>query len=186
MIPSHFHFVADRKALLSHALSLKQQRCPHCQCAHSLNRHSFLYGNDPAAADARMLRGQRVFCCNRGRRGGCGKTFSIFLAAVMPRHSVTAPILWGMLCLLLAGRSLKSAAESLRTPFALETLYHLANRLRWRLDILRASLFTRGQPPPCSRAEPLLQTVDHLRTVFPASACPPSEFQRVFQRPFCG
>ena len=186
MNPLPFHFVADREALLSHSLSLKHRRCPHCQCARSLNRHSFLYGNDPAAADARMLRGQRVFCCNRGRRGGCGKTFSIFLAAVMPRHSVTAPIVWGLLCLLLAGRSLKSAVESLHTHFALETLYHLAGRLRGRLDVLRPMLFTRGQPPPCSRVDPLSQTVAHLQAVFPTPACPVADFQCIFQRPFCG
>jgi hypothetical protein len=186
MNPLLFHFVPDRETLLSHSLSLKQRRCPRCQCARSLNRHSFLYGNDPAIADARMLRGQRVFCCNRGRRGGCGKTFSIFLADVLPRHSVTAAILWGLLCLLLAGRSLKAAVDSLHTPFALETFYHLVDRLRGRLDVLRPLLFTRGQPPPCSNADPLSQTAAHLQAVLQDSACPLRDFQCAFQRPLCG
>lgn len=186
MSPVSFHFVADRQALFLRALSLKQQRCPHCQCAHSLNRHSFLYGNDPSAANASMLRGQRVFCCNRGQRGGCGRTFSIFLAGVLPRHSVTAPILWRLLALLLTGCSVKAAAESIHAPFALETLYHLVSRLRGRLDVLRTWLFTRAQPPPCSSADSLSQTVAHLRAAFPDAACPPAGFQCVFQRPFCG
>lgn len=186
MSHSLFQFVSDRQALLSHSLSLKQRRCPHCRCARSLNRHGFLYGNDPSAADARMLRGQRVFCCDRGRRGGCGRTFSVFLADVLPRHSVTASILWRLLCLLLAGCPLKAAAESLRAPFALETLYHLVGRLRGRLDVLRSLLFTWGQPPPSLRADPLAQTMDHLRAVFSDSACPTADFQCAFQRYFCG
>jgi hypothetical protein len=28
--------------------------------------------------------------------------------------------------------------------------------------------------------------VEHLRAVFPRSACPPADFQRHFQRPFLG
>ena len=186
MIPFPWHFVPDREALFSHSLSLKQRRCPHCECARSLNRHGFLYGNDPAAADARILRGQRVFCCDRGRRGGCGRTFPIFLADVLPRHSVTASILWALLCMLLAGCSLKAAAESFRAPFALETLYHIVARLRGRLDVVRSLLFTRGLPPPCSSVDPLSQTLAHLRAVFPNSACPTADFQCAFQRPFYG
>jgi len=110
----------------------------------------------------------------------------MFLANVLPRHSVSAPILWGLLCLLLAGHSVKAAAESIRAPFALETLYHLLGRVRGRLDVLRSLLFARGQPPACSRADPLSQTVAHLQTAFPAPACPTAAFQSVFQRPFCG
>ena len=75
-----------------------------------------------------MLRGQRVFCSNRGRRGGCGRTFSLFLAEVLPRHTFPASLLWQLLVRLLAGASLQAAAESLRLPFALETVYRLRRK----------------------------------------------------------
>ena len=69
--------------------SLKQLRCPGCGAAETLNRHSKLYGNDPHASDgqAQGQRGQRVWCSNRGQRGGCGRTVSLFLAVMLPRHS---------------------------------------------------------------------------------------------------
>jgi len=92
-----------------------------------LNRHSFLYGNDPAKPDGQQLRGQRVYCSSRGQRGGCGQTFSIFLADVLPRHSVTATWLWKLLLKLLAGASLKAAVQLGALPFALETLYDLVD-----------------------------------------------------------
>jgi hypothetical protein len=127
-----------------------------------------------------------VFCSNRGRRGGCGKTFSLVLAEVLPRHTVTAPLVWRWLLELLAGLSVKAAAETLRLPFALETIYRLRRRLQRVSDPVRTRLCLEQSPPLSRQVQPLLQTVEHLRAVFPASACPPADFQLHFQHPFLG
>ena len=124
-----------------------------------------------------------MWCCPRGQRGGCGRTFSIFLADVLPRHTVRAPSLWGLLDRWLAGGSIKAAVEALALPFGLETLYHLLHRLRERLVALRSALCREQKPPTSSQADPLLQTVEHLRRLFPRSGCPCADFQHVFQRP---
>lgn len=168
------------------AFSLKQQRCPHCGCVETLNRHSKLHGNDPARVDARAVRGQRVFCSNRGSRGGCGRTFSIFLAEVLPRHTFPASWLWNWLLQWLAGASLKAAAENLRLPFAIQTLYRLRRQLRRRLDSLRALLCREQEPPASAQSDPLLQTAEHLRAVFSDAECPPAQFQAHFQHPLLG
>jgi hypothetical protein len=145
-----------------------------------------LRGNDPAQVNGQTVRGQRVFCSNRGRRGGCGKTFSLVLAEVLPRHTFTASLLWQWLIELLAGRSLKAAVEKLRLPFALETVYRLRRRLRGHLHALRTRLCREQKPAASSHADPLLQTVKHLQAVFAHSVCPPADFQRHFQCPFLG
>lgn len=150
-----------------------------------MNRHSLLHGNDPAKADGQLLRGQRVFCSNRGQRDGCGRTFSIFLADVLPRHTLTASLVWQWLLKVLAGLSVKAAAEKLRLPFALETVYRLRRRLRQKLDTIRTRLCREQSPPASTQTDPLLQTVEHLRAIF-SSACPPADFQLRFQRPFLG
>ena len=81
---SSCHFVADGEALRAHSLrlSLNLRGCPFCRRCGTLNRHSFLYGNALDSPNGRELRGQRFLCCPRGRRGGCGRTFPVFLAGV--------------------------------------------------------------------------------------------------------
>jgi len=92
--------------------------------------------------------------------------------------------LWRWLVKLLAGLSLKAAAEELRLPFALETVYRLRCRLRRKLDLIRAWLCRRQAPPGSAQTDPLLQTVEHLQAVFPGAECAPSAFQLHFQHPF--
>lgn len=183
-VPSAFSFCARCAGVEDPAFSLKQSPCPHCGCLGALNRHCRSFGNDPNAAAARTFRGQRVFCSNRGQRGGCGRTFSIFLAEVLPRHTLTASLVWRCLVKLLAGLSLKATAEKLRLPFALETVYRLRRRLRHGLDSLRTWLCREQTPSGSEHADPLLQTVEHLQVIFPRSACPAADFQLHFQRPF--
>jgi hypothetical protein len=104
----------------------------------------------------------------------------------LPRHTLTASLVWPWLVKLLAGLSLKAAVERLRLPFALESLYRLRRKLQRRLDFLRTRLCRRQKPPVSGQADPLLQTVEHLQTVFPCSPCPPADFQLQFQHPFLG
>ena len=119
-------------------------------------------------------------------RGGCGRTFSIFFSDVLPRHSVTTALLTRLLIGLLAGASLKAAAEALRAPFAVETFYRLARRLRGRLGPLRVRLCGQAPPPACARSDPLVQTIAHLRTAFANAADFLAGFQLHHQHPFLG
>ena len=137
-------------------------------------------------ANGQAQRGQRVFCSDRGQRGGCGRTFSVFLAEVLPRHSVTASWLWRLLQRLLQGGSTKAAVEALALPFSLEALYHLLQRLPGRLPELRSVLCRHGPAPDSSQSDPRLQTVEHLQSVFPQAACALSAFQLRFQAPLLG
>lgn len=81
---------------------------------------------------------------------------------------------------------MKACAERLHLPFALETLYHLLQRLRLRLDVIRSWLFRRQLPPASTQLEPLRQTVEHARAVFPGSSCPAVDYQLSFGRAFLG
>jgi hypothetical protein len=103
-VPSAFSFCARRPGVKKAAFSLKQSPCPHYGRAGSLNRHSRALGNDPAQANGQSVRGQRVFCSNRGQRGGCGRTFPLVLVDVLPRHTLTASLVWRWLVELMAGR----------------------------------------------------------------------------------
>lgn len=185
-VPPAFSFCAQRVRAQGRAFSLKQQRCPRCGHSETLNRHSILRGNDPTQTSGQSARGQRVFCSSRGQRGGCGRTFSILLAEVLPRHTLTATLVWPWLVELLAGLCPKAAAEKLGLPFALESVYRLRCKLRRRLDDWRVQLCREQPPPATTRTDPLLHSLEHLRAVFAAEVCPPAAFQLRFQRPFLG
>jgi len=164
------------------AFSLKQARCPNCACFDSLIRHSILYGNGPPGSEDRVKRGQRVLCSNRDKRRGCGHTFPIFLSDVLPRHTVTATVLWTFIQALLAGLSLRAAAKKL--PLALETFYGLRRKMRIKLDILRTRLLGSRSPPHSKRSDPLLATFELLSTMFAGRSCPLAAFALRFQISF--
>lgn len=100
--------------------------------------------------------------------------------------NLTHTTVWPWLVELLAGLSLKAAAEKRRLPFALESVYRLGRRLRARLDDWRARLSREAPPPASSQTDPLLHSVEHLRAVFMEEGCPPAAFQLHFQHPFLG
>ncbi len=105
---------------------------------------------------------------------------------MLPRHTFNATVVWKLLVELLAKSGVRSAAQSARLPFALESIYHLLQRLRHRLDRVRACLCRRQKAPDSLQSDPLLQTAEHLQCVFAGSLCPLSEFQLAFQQPLLG
>jgi hypothetical protein len=146
-----------------------------------------LRGNDPAAPVGRITRGQRAFCSDRGLRGGCGKTFPLFLAGVLPRHTFNSTLLWALLRKLLDGSpSIKTAAETLRLPFSMEAIYGILRRCKHRLDAVRSLLSRDCRAPVSGRTDPFLQTLEHLRESFAVHPCAIAGYQRHWQRGFLG
>ena len=145
-----------------------------------------LRGNDPAVVNGQIVRGQRAFCSDRGQRGGCGKTFPLFLAGVLPRHTFTAGLLWTLLLKLLAGATIKAAAETLCLPFSLEAVYGIVRRCRRRLDLLRSCLCREHPAPASGRTDPLLHTLEHLQQAFPQETCALAAYQWHFQEALLG
>ena len=176
-------FVRDAQDFAKALLGLKSRRCPFCECWGTLNRHSRVRGNDPNAVQGSIVRGQRVFCSDRGRRGGCGRTFPILYAQVLPRHTFTARLLWKALGNWLRGSSLKASWEAIRSHLALDTFYHIVQRLRRRLTELRTALHNEAAPPVSKASDSLRQTFVHMSGVFNSDFCPLESFQFRFQRP---
>jgi hypothetical protein len=177
-------FRVRRTGLERRAFNLKSRACPHCERTGALNRHSRLTGNDPARPAARRLRGQRVYCSGRGSRGGCGRTFPVHLADVLPRHSVPGALFTGLLLgLLVGGASIHAVAQAICAPFAPPTPCRLAARLRHQTDRVRVLLSGAGAPPACAHRDPLRQTIAHLRAVFAGASDLVAAFQLRFQVP---
>lgn len=179
-------FVRNEQEREEALANLKQTRCAHCRRTGTLNRHDHVKSNDLDAADKQTVRGQRAWCSNRGRRGGCGRTMLIVFAHFLPRHSLNATILGRLLKRLSAGGSVQSAWERCGLPAQLQSVYHLLQRFWERLDAIRRALLSRCAPPDSAQTDPLRQTAEHLRCAFPSTACPVEAFQYAFQTPIMG
>jgi len=165
-----------------HKDRLKEVPCPNCHAVGCLIRHGYLRGYGEGASET-VQRGWRVFCSNRGRKQGCGRTYAIFLACHLYRRLVDAGRLWKFLDGILAGKNIKEAWEAVASPFGLETGYKLWDSFAFNQSAIRVRLHSVVIPMK-SALNPLLQTIAHLRAAFPHASCPISSFQQLFQRSF--
>jgi hypothetical protein len=166
-----------------HKSRLKLVPCPHCRVVGFLNQHGYLKGHGEDVNDE-IKRGWRIFCCNRDRRKGCGRTYSVLLAKFLFRRMVKSSHIWQLLRGLRKGLCTKAAWEKVPSPFSLQTGYRLRNAFAQAQTFIRSMLLRAATLPKLSAADPQLQVIEHLRAAFPRSSCPVGEFQLHFQAAF--
>ena len=161
---------------------LKHTPCPHCRAVGGLICHGYLRGYGDSIVGT-IQRGWRVFCSNRGRKAGCGRTYSILLAHHLYRRLVNAQQLAVFLAGILGGASIKNAWESVASSFCVETGYKLWTAFVRNQSAIRSRLHAVVKPTVAAFT-PLHQTIEHLKASFPQVACPVAAFQTVFQDAF--
>ncbi len=164
---------------------LKRTPCPHCRTVGTLIRHGVLTGFDDGSP-RRTVRARRVFCSNRHRRCGCGRTVSVWFAEKIRRLSLTARTVWGFLQRAVAG-SIASAIRETDCPRSDRTFRRVWPRFRRNQSAIRTALLSRGPPPDwpppewpaCSSPRPAdAQVLNHLQATFPPADCPIAAFQQ--------
>jgi hypothetical protein len=175
-------YVTTQAEYDKHKSRLNQMPCPKCRVVGCLIRHGYLRGYGEGVNET-VQRGWRVFCSNRGRKTGCGKTYAILLAQHLYRRLVGASRLWNFLAGLLDGACIKEAWEAVASPFRLETGYKLWSCFGRSQSAIRVSLHSMSEPQK-SALSPLMQTIAHLRAGFPRATCPIAAYQHSFQRGF--
>jgi len=156
----------------------KTWTCPRCAGSGTLNRHGRLRGWGEGAAGKQTQRGQRFYCSKRGRRHGCGHTFSLKLCTVLAHASVRSAELWRFYRAKLWGQSVLSAWASLRSRFSLEAAYGWWRRWQRGQCALRTHLCRGRDPPETSLAEGIQAAFGPVDPI----AC----FQHQAQRPWPG
>ena len=176
-------FFADESERDRYRWSLKERPCPACLAVGFLICHGHLWGY-VGDGPLRKIRGYRFFCNNRGRRGGCGRTYSIHLARVLPRRQTPAPLLSRFFSLMLSCLSRRRAWFDLGTGVRLSTFYRLWEALcRSAMEIRRRLTQLVAPPAPDLYTDDLHWTIAHLERAFDGQDCPVSAYQRHFQRP---
>jgi hypothetical protein len=175
MIPPRY--APDEATLEQLGDQAKQWTCPHCRRSGTLNGHGFLRGGAEGAPGKAARRGRRFFCSNRGRRAGCGRTFSVYLAQVIAGASVRTGAWWRFCQARLAGLGSLAAWEQARSGFSLESAY------RWWRGWCRAepavrTHLWRGREPPEGLGAAIIRAY--------GAADPLAVYQERAQRPWPG
>ena len=153
--------------------------CVHCNASGTLNSHGYL--TDQSGA----IRGLRLWCCpRRASHPGCGKTFSIWLAGVLPGFSVPSVV---VACFLLAwtqlGGNVLAAWEQAKTGFSTDSAYRWIRRFKYNQGEVRTQLCRARAPPPPREGGILADLFEHLSLVL-GSEDFIKTFQLRFQRPW--
>ena len=161
---------------------LKTMACPHCKGIGTLVRHGFLYGYDEKHQLEKTVRARRIFCSNRKRATGCGRTFSVWVANKIKRLFLTADNLWAFLKqAVLSGNKLQ-AFRGLPIGLTDSAPYRIWKRFHQAQSTIRTALRSLCQPPEITSEQLAELTLTHLETAFDQhSLNPVAAFQVTFQ-----
>ena len=175
----HTRFVESEQDL--RALDAKALACPHCGLYGTLNVHGWLMGYAEVGPE-RIVRGRRLYCSNRFRRPGCGRTLSVLLADMIAGFIVTTRTLERFARAVVSGACRKAAWErAAGTELSLRSGYRLWQRLDRAQSALRTRLCRICAPPQTHSVLPMAQMVAHMSAVFGSAEHALSRLQRHFQ-----
>jgi len=140
--------------------------CPHCKQVGSLIRHGFLRGFDPRHLHKKTIRARRVFCSNRNRAAGCGKTFSLWTADKIKRLFLDADSLWEFLRQAVLTGNRRQAFQSLGSRLSDSAPYRIWKRFDQAQSAIRTKLNTLCKPPKITSKHPAELTLAHLEAAF--------------------
>jgi hypothetical protein len=164
---------------------LKLYPCPHCHHTGYLILHGKLYGFTENDKSGQIIKGHRVFCSNKKKKSGCGRTFSIRMATFIKNHIVSAKTVSDFLDSIKDGKSRAEANRDAGGKMKASTVYRIFNTFRYHQVRIR-TLLLRLKPPPRLKhvKDAAILTIVHLKSVFNESTCPVSQFQYHFQTSF--
>jgi hypothetical protein len=169
------------KAVLS---NLKLTACPHCGSVGNLIRHGYLRGYDDQHQRRKTTRAQRVFCSNRRRATGCGRTFSVWWADKVQRLFLTAESLWAFLNNAVTSGNKLQSFRDLHSGLSDSAPYRIWKRFVRAQSAIRTALARVCEPPECTAEHSAALTLAHLEAAFPDHHSPISGFQTKLQASF--
>jgi len=121
--------------------------CPHCNKVGNLIRHGFLRGYNEERPPKKMIRAARVFCSNRNRASGCGRTFSLWMATQIRRLTLSAQSLWTFLLDALSIGNKRQAFARLNSSLSDSAPYRIWKRFQKAQSAIRTALTSFCEPP---------------------------------------
>lgn len=161
-------------------------RCPHCSKSDQLVSHGAIYKQ--RSSHEREAVGKRVLCSNRYQHSGCGRTFPLYVANVLPRRRYSAAHLFVFLSALLLGMAVESAYRRATGQNDARHGWRWLHRLEHKLIDFRRFLAVRVEPgltTVCRRVRRLRLLLPTLRSLLARyPACPCASYQIDSQNAF--
>ncbi len=145
---------------------LKITPCPHCKITGALIKHGFLRGYDQDHQLNKTVRAARVFCSNRHRAAGCGRTFSVWIADRIKHLFLSADSLWQFLKAAVSSGNKLSAFRNLNSGLSDSAPYHIWRRFLNAQAAIRTALARMCEPPQIESDCPAKLTLAHLGQAF--------------------
>jgi hypothetical protein len=145
---------------------LKITPCPHCKLTGALIKHGFLRGYDPDHQRNKTVRAARVFCSNRHRATGCGRTFSVWIAEKIKYLFLSAESLWQFLSNAVNSGNKLQAFRDLNSGLSDSAPYHIWRRFLNAQVTIRTALTRCCEPPQMISDCPAKLTLAHLSQAF--------------------
>lgn len=174
-------FYRDNEEWIAIAREIKLKPCRHCKVTGMLILHGGSRGFDENGRI--VLRARRVFCSNRNRRSGCGRTVSVWPADHIKRLKVTTSRLWQFLKKAVAG-TIDTAIRSLNSRLSDRTWQRAWARFIRAQSHVRTALanhFPLPRQPIDPSHRPQAEILAHLQSGFPQAECPLAAFQRTIK-----
>jgi hypothetical protein len=180
-------YYPNLSAIEQQTRQLEQESCRHCGQTHQLVSHGFVYkkrtGGEPEAV------GKRVFCSNRRRRTGCGRTMQLYLDATVRYLHYAGSCVVAFALALMTSVSVRQAYCQATGAFDDRHAYRWLNRLvahigGYRMLTHRPLLLepVLAAPKQPARRQLLASTFQGLLRRFGAPLC--AQYQRHTQRSF--
>lgn len=172
---------------------LKITACPHCKRVGTLIRHGVLRGYEEGNVRHTTVRAQRIFCSNRNRVDGCGRTFSVWMADKVKRLFLGAGSLWAFLKQAADTDNKINAFGKLGSSMSDSAPYRIWKRFLKAQTTIRTALSALCPPPKTTSEDasghtsghPAQSTIAHLKGAFKGHGLNPvAAFQATLQRFF--
>lgn len=137
--------------------------------------HGRVFGYAESSSE-RVIRGHRLLCSNRHRREGCGRTVTVWLAAILPGRIVRTATIFAYVAAVATGSS-AAAAWREASSMTLRTGYRIRRRLALAGPGIRTALLSRAPPPPVESPSTDAQLLAHVRAALGADVTSFDRFQ---------
>ena len=147
---------------------LKITPCPHCKKTGFLIKHGSLlgYALNQLGYTVRAARAVRVYCSNRHRSNGCGRTFSVWTADKIKHLFLSADSLWQFLQAAISSGNKLQAFRNLKCGLSDSAAYHIWRRFLNAQVAVRTALAALCEPPQVVSDCPAKLTLEHLSKAF--------------------